>query len=569
MKIKSLMLAMAAATAVFASAQHQGYKDGIDYYKADQLENAKEILTKTIDAPETDRAEALYYLGAIELREGNVDKAKQLFTEGTELDPKNGYNFVGLGAICLKNGDTKAADEEFKKAVKAEKKAYIYTAIARAYYDADKVAYAKDYQKYLESARGRDKKDPSIYVLQGDIYRDEALAAGMDDGAAIGKAASEYEQAIHFSPNSPEAYVKYARVYKGINPEYAIQRLKDLNEIAPNSALAQRELANTYFDTGRWALAAKEYATYLENPNHFVEDEAHYTVLLYNDGRYDESVALAHKILAKEPNNVQAQRILFWDLEKMGDFDGARKAAEDFINTPGAPLNATDYSTYANILAEVGDYDAEIEARKKAIEVNPDKKDLLKDLSLAYQHAGSRANKAEDVEGAHANYIKSAETLEQLIETGEYNKDYKVQDVVDLGNRYYNVVLTSPADSTSTDRAFYADKGIAALDRVIELVPDHVVPYRNRARLFLAKNGNKSDQPTVDAYTLFLEKLDADPSNKEKRLEEYNEAYVRIASYYIAQKDYDNAKAWYTKMLELDPENQALKDYIDGLGKKK
>ncbi len=567
MKIKSMILARAAATGLFASAQNQGYKDGIDYFKADQLENAKDILTRTLNAPETDRAEALYYLGAIEFEEGNTAKAKEYFTEGITLNPKNGYNFVGLGAIDLRNGNAKAAEENFKKAIKAKKKAYIYTAIARAYYDADKVTYAKETQKNLEAARGRDKKDPSIYVLQGDIYRDEALAAGEDDGAAIGKAASEYEQAIHFSPNSPEAYVKYARVYKGINPEYAINRLKELNEIVPNSALAQHELAETYFDTGRWTLAAKEYDEYLKNPNHFVRDEARYTVLLFQDERYDESLALAKEILAKDPDNVQAQRMLFWNMEKLKDFAGARKAAENFINTPGTPVNATDYTTYANILSELGDYDAEIIARHKAVEVNPDKKDLLKDLSAAYMQAGSRANKEEDLTTAHANYVKSAEVFQAFIDGGEYGKDYKVQDLVDLGNRYQNAAATSPIDSLSTERTDFANMGIAAVDKVIEIVPDNVVPYRNRARMFLVRAGNKADAATADAYKLFLEKLDLNPENKTKRLNEYREAYAQIASYYISEKDIENAKIWYTKMLELDPENQALREYLEKLGK--
>ena len=43
----------------------------------------------------------------------------------------------------------------------------------------------------------------------------------------------------------------------------------------------------------------------------------------------------------------------------------------------------------------------------------------------------------------------------------------------------------------------------------------------------------------------------------------YNEAYSQIASYYISEKNIPEAKAYYEKVYELDPSNQALRDYID------
>ena len=38
----------------------QGYKDGIEYYKVDKLDNAKELLERNLNAPTTDKAEAFY-----------------------------------------------------------------------------------------------------------------------------------------------------------------------------------------------------------------------------------------------------------------------------------------------------------------------------------------------------------------------------------------------------------------------------------------------------------------------------------------------------------------------------
>ena len=59
MNIKQLMLTLAAGFALSATAQTQGYMDGVEYFKVDQLDNAREILQRTFDAPETNRADAL------------------------------------------------------------------------------------------------------------------------------------------------------------------------------------------------------------------------------------------------------------------------------------------------------------------------------------------------------------------------------------------------------------------------------------------------------------------------------------------------------------------------------
>ena len=55
MKIK-LFFSLLLAGGLVASAQSQGYKDGIEYYKAGQYNNAKEILERTLNQSGTDQA---------------------------------------------------------------------------------------------------------------------------------------------------------------------------------------------------------------------------------------------------------------------------------------------------------------------------------------------------------------------------------------------------------------------------------------------------------------------------------------------------------------------------------
>ncbi|MBD5239689.1 MAG: tetratricopeptide repeat protein [Bacteroidales bacterium] len=570
MNIKQLMLTLAAGFALSATAQTQGYMDGVEYFKVDQLDNAREILQRTFDAPETNRADALYYLGAIALQAGDVKTAIDNFNKGIELDPKVGLNYVGLGSVQLKNGDAKGAAEYFKSALKAEKKAPIMVAIARAYYQADPVAYAKEYEKYMSDAYSKDKKSTDYYVMQGDKLRDEAIAEGAGSDK-IGEAASAYTQAIYWDKATPEAYVKYSRVFAKANPQYAIEKLQELLQIAPNSAMAQRELAERFYDNDQWTKAAEQYATYIKNPNHFVQDEERYAVLLYFGEKYQESYDLAKQILAKYPNSVQMKRIIFLDLDKLGRREEAKVAAEEFFATPDVRFTANDYSSYAGILNELEEYDGEVLAWQKAIEVNPDKVELLKNLATAYSQAGSRALKVQKSAGddaqlaaaaaadAHQAYVNAADAYQRYIDADQY----VTNDLVELGNRYQNVAAT--AEPGSEEKAEAIGKAISTIDQVIERVPDNFIPYRNKARMILVKNDNQPSEEGVQTYVKMLELLDTDPENRTKRSDVYREAYSQIASYYISVKDTDSAKTWYLKMLELDPENQALRDYIDKL----
>lgn len=564
MKLKKLLMSLAAASASFGLfAQTQGYQDGIEYFKVDQFDNAKEIITNHLQSPETDRATALYYLGAIALEQGDVVTAKANFDEGISLDPKNGLNYVGLGAIDLKSGNLKAAVDQFKAATKAQNKAPIYVAIARTYYNADPVAYANEYAKYIDEAKKKDKKCPDIYVMQGDVLRDQAVAAGIDDGTAIGQAASEYSQAIYFDPNSPEAYVKYSRLYATANPQYAIDKLNEYIGLNPQSAMVQRELAERYYDSDQWTRAAQQYGKYIENPNHFASDVERYAVLLYFGENYDKSLDIARQQLAQNPNSLQLKRMIFLNLEKKGDYAGAKTAADEFFATPltqNQRFTANDYSTYADILDELGETEGELNARRKAVEAAPDKADLYKALGSAYSAVGGDAFRAGDTIKANQNYVEAlAAYMLYMEKKGADN--LITQDHIDLSNRYQNVASTSPADSPERTEAF--EKALSEINIAVEEAPNHFLPIRTKARLLIVTNGNQPNEQSTEAYTKLLEVLDAEPDNKTKRVSDYKEAYNFIASYYIAQKDPATAKTWYLKFLEIDPTNDALREFID------
>ncbi len=528
MKIKFL-LSLFLGAALTASAD--GYKDGIEYYKAGQHDNAQEILHRTLNQPTTDKAMAYYYLGQIAMNNGDASVAKACFEKGINANAECPYNYVGLGLVELKAGNVSAAEANFKDAQKYGKKNHEITVdIARAYYLADPVKYADKVEKYLAKAHKDSKNtEPAIYILEGDM---------LFDAKQLGDAAAKYEMATTFDEGNPEGYVKYANAYMGVNPLYAVAKLEELLQKQPNSALAQRELAEKYYQTNQWTKAANQYGAYIVNPNHFPADRARYAVLLYANGEYAKSLEIANSLLAANPADFQTQRVRFLDLAELQDYDDAALAAREFLSlTPNTAknekFNPNDYVTYGTVLSNLGQDSLAVEQYVIATQLDPSKFDNFKVLADAY-------TRAED-------YQKGAEAFNQYIAN---NPDPSLTDYLQASGRWLNAANRAADEQT---RAADAQKGIDAINEVINgaSTPNPVF-YQRQGRLYYALAGNKSDQNVANSYTKVIELLDenpenADPANPANKLNLYSEANLFIGNYYQEQGDKDKQNEYYQK----------------------
>lgn len=533
MKIK-LFFSLLLAGGLVASAQSQGYKDGIEYYKAGQYNNAKEILERTLNQSGTDQALANYYLGQVALAQGDKAAAKSYFEKGLSLNAENAYNYVGVGALDLLNGQLDAAKEQFKQAEKLGKKnADVSVSIARAYYNADPVAYAKDIQKYIDKAR-KDSKNaaPSIYVLEGDMLVDKA-----DYGAA----ASKYENAIINDPTNSEGYVKYANAYFYVNKQFAIQKLEELLQQQPNSAMAQRELAEKYFKGDYWRKASDLYGKYIQNPNHFPEDKARYAVLLYWGEKYPESYDVAGEVLNSNPkknDKFLMERVRFLDLTKMEKFPEAVAAAEKFFkDNVGDNFTTNDYVTYADALSGNGQDSLAMVQYELAAEKDPQNGDLLKNLSAMYDKNKEYA-KAADAYGA---YLKLQDNP-------------SLNDLYGMSGRYLNAAATA---TDSVEAKELADRGIEYINQVIDRAADKIPAFYQRlANLNIAGNSKKPNAAAIEAYDKVIELLNANPenmnpANPENQLRMYWQAYAFKAAFASMSGEKELAKEYNDKATEI------------------
>ena len=300
-----------------------GYMDGVEYYQAWQDKNAEIVLNQTLNDASTVKTEAYYYLGCIALNRGNSTEANAYFDKGIEADPTFAFNYVGKGSAALRTGNKAEAEEFFKQAEKINKKdAKVKVEIARAYYDANKVTYNNEYNKYLENAKKANKKEATIYIFEGDMFADQKN---------YGESAGYYDMSLLFNDESPIAYVKYANTYLKINPNEAIAKLKQIVEKKPNSLLAQRELAEKYYENDQWTLATEEYKHVIDNPNHFQSDDERYVVLLYFAKNYTESLQRAQAQLDKNPSSFLMKRMRFINAAQLEKWEDAERYAEPFF----------------------------------------------------------------------------------------------------------------------------------------------------------------------------------------------------------------------------------------------
>lgn len=526
MKIK-IFLSLLLAGGLMASAQNQGYKDGIEYYKAGQYDNAQTILERTLNQASTDKALANYYLGQVALAKDDKAAAKKYFETGLQLNADCAYNYVGMGALSLLNGDPKEAQRQFDTAQKLGKKnAEITTSIARAYYDADPVAYAKEIQKYIDKARKDSKNQaPSIYILEGDMLMDQQ---------DFGNAAARYENAITNDPNNSEGYVKFANAYFNVNPQFGIQKLEELLEKQPNSAMAQRELAEKYFKGNYWKKASDLYGKYIQNPNHFPEDKARYAVLLYWGEKYPESLSIANEILAGDPTNFLMQRIRFLDQTAMQQYPEAIENAKKFFaSNPEGNFTTNDYVTYAEALSGNGQDSLAVVQYEIAAERDPENDNLLKELSSMYSKNKQYAKSAD----AYGAYLKLQEKP-------------SLNDLFGMSGRYLNAAV---AATDSTEARELAARGIEYVDQVMERTSE-VLPimYQRKARLYVAGNMKKPDADAIAAYDDMLAMLDQNPenmnpANPDNALKLYSEAYAFEMAYANATDNKEASKAFAEK----------------------
>ena len=539
-----LTLVVATVAAAFAS----DYKDGIEYFKAGQIDNAKTILERTINDATTDKAEAFYYLGEIAFLNKNYEEAAKYYAEGLVVNPEYRFNLIGQGKLQLMS-DVKAAAKTFKEATKGYKKealAELQLAVAKAYYE----TAVPGYEKPLAQAKKANARLADIYIFEGDIF-----AADGNKGQAAGY----YEMAKNFDVNCVEAYIKYCHVYFDINSQMAIAMLEELNQLAPNSALAQRELAEAYYKDKQYTRAAAAYEHYVANPNHFEEDRVRLATLLFYGKRFDESYALAQEILAHDPQNFVLNRIVMYNLYETAKYDQAREVARKFFALTPSKNQVfidRDYKCYGDILMKLKMSREAATAYIKAYELDKEELAYLMDASRAYETAEMFAEAINYFD----LYIDAA------------GDGVRIMDYFRFGQTCYRVGM---ADTINGEQ--YLIKADTLFASVTAKAPENYLGHQWRARVAAARDPETSLGYAKPYYEKTIEVLDATVGATEPnkaQVASYIECYKYLGYYNYLKAYAEPAKAaeykdqnryYWNKMLQYDPNNAEITEALKNL----
>lgn len=543
MKFKGILTLCLSGLAFAASAQT--HVEGAEYYKADQFDNAKELLLRSLKNSATDKSVSDYYLGLIALQADKKSDAGKYFAEGIQANPEFGYNYVGQGALALLSGNEKEAENLFKIAeAKAKKDPSMQIDIARAYDMADPVKYAQKISKRVEKARKMNIENPDIYIFEGDQFRRDKK---------WGEAGSKYEMAANYNTSAADAYVKYANLFTMVNPSYAIRMLNKLLEVNPSSALGQRELANAYYNAKDYKNAAVQYGNYVKNPSHFKQDENRYAFLLFFGGDFKKGYDYATELLAKDPKNFTAQRYQFMNAAQLDSMkDQMLPLAEALYATHKADPNnnkfaAIDYTLIADELAKAKRSDEAVAVLEEAIAEMPDNAAFNKDLAMKYVDANNISKAAE----AYRGYVSKTE------EPG-YN------DFIQQATFSFYAGVENKANPEVAKTFF--DEVLANAEKASAILPDNYKPKMLEGDV--AKQTAASEEeaesaaaPKYEEAVALLEKS-ADPSRYNR---DAKTLYMYLGNYYSKKNDMAKAKEYFNKYLSVDPNNEAVRKYVETL----
>lgn len=426
------------------------------------------------------------------------------------------------------------ASEAFDELLKGKNKknAALLTAIGRTYLEHGKPNEAA---LYAQRAKDADSKYAEAYLLGGDV------ALALKD---VNTASADYNQAIYLDEDCSEAYLKYAQLYKGVNPPLALDMLMRLQDRKPDDKRISKELADVYYTMGQYVKAKDAYETYLETGTPDAQDYARYAMLLYLNKDYAHSAGVVKKGLAMAPHNHVLKRLAMYDSAELHEVSSGLEAASSFFaNATGTDFVYLDYVYWARLLAADKQYDEAASRLRQALEADDTHTEIYKELSDVYEQA--------------RDYPRAIEAYKTFLE-GEGD----APDVSDLF-LYGRLNYYAAADSAAQDnRPVYLAEADTIFAQVAEKVPDNYLGNFWRARV-----RSLSDPETVQGlakpyYEAALSILEQKPDASKALLVECD-SY--LGYYYFVKEDYEHSKVYWNKILELDPDNATATKALAGI----
>ncbi|BBE19391.1 tetratricopeptide repeat family protein [Aquipluma nitroreducens] len=511
-------------------------------------------------------------------------EAKGLFDKGIALNANDPFNYIGLAKVASYSGDQQSATQmrlkaksfllPYKKVTKipnAADYALTLAKLAESYIVFDKVDTTMALPLVRE-ALTIDEKNPTIYIIAGDIY------LLVNNGSL---AIRNYNRAQDCDPQSPIANMKIGYIYfKGRNLMAAIPYFEQAIALNKNYAPAYRELGQLYSMAGRFKESKENFETYLTLTNQNVPAKIRYVNALFYSKNYAEVVKNVEDIFAVDKSRTYLNRVAGYSCYEQGDYAKALTYMNNlFAQLPADRILKKDYIYYARIIMknnedygkELGDLEkakadlAKVQEKNEALKGAAKEKEKVSEEPLVAKIAEIQ----KSVDASEKELDKGYDAYEKAITFGEEDT-YLIQEKArNLYNqrRYSEAAANwerliakgknSEENYLQIGKAYYQgkdfDKAEVIFKDMTEKFPDYIPGYQWAANNAAAKDPDSKLGLTKPRFEALIAKAATDSV---KYSEEIFNA-LRFLGYNALQADRnDEAKAYYNRMLNLDPNNK-------------
>jgi tetratricopeptide (TPR) repeat protein len=514
--------------------------------------------------------------------------AADIFNKGIAASATNPLNFVGLAKVEFYKGNNAKAEElrvqakgllpAYKKVTKiTNPKEYAYTLakIAESYIRFETVDTSKALP-FIRQALQIDPRNSEVYIIAGDIY------ILVNDGS---KAIKNYNLAQDWDPQSPTANMKIGSIYvKGRNLMAAIPFYEQAIALNKDYAPAYRELGQLYSMAGRYSESKKYFEKYLELTQGNIPAKIRYVNALFYAKEYNEVIKNVEEIFAIDRSRTYMNRIAGYSAYEMGNYDLALKYMDQlFASLDKERIIKKDYIYYARILVrknqnfsklvietdnDEGDITT-VETRYATLKAGPEKVKMKADIdALKAKVTNSKAKIASaevELKKAFEAYEKAAyfgdEDLALLYEKGTAQYAARMySDAATTWSRLLEKGRDSENDFIQVGRAYYQakefDKADAIFNKMVAKYPNNLQGYLWIANTASAKDPDSELGLARPKFITLLKKASADSV---KNVSEIFDAIRYLGYDALQNKRYDEARAYYDRMMNLAPDNNEYK----------
>ena len=511
-------------------------------------------------------------------------EAKGQFEKGIALNASDPLNYVGLAKVASYLGDKATADQmrlkaksfllPYKKVSKIpnpQEYAYTLAKLAESYIVFDNVDTTAA-MPFIREALTIDEKNADIYIIAGDIY------LLVNNGSL---AIRNYNRAQDADPKSPLAAMKIGSIYfKGRNLQAAIPYYQQAITLDKNFAPAYRELGQLYSMAAMFKESKENYETYLKLTNQNIPAKIRYVNALYYSKDYAAVIKNVEDIFAVDKSRTYLNRIAGYSSFEQGNYPAALTYMDNlFKELPADRILKKDYIYYARILikknqnypkltAELDKANSELEKLRDKIEglKGPAKeKEKANEAALVAKVAEAQAN----IAASDKELAKAYESYDKAITFGEEDLNI-VQEkaIAQYNNKDYSGAaetwkrLIAKGKDTEDNflkigKSYYQgkdfDKAGAIFDQMITKYPDDIQAYLWSARSASAKDPDSKLGLTTPKFIALISKA---ASDSVKYSSEIFDALRFLGYHELQANNYEAAKAYYTRMANLDPNNK-------------